>query len=84
MYRKSLNSQMIKIENKFIITDLHTFYEVNETGARIYDLCNGKNSNEDIASLLANKFNENIKNTLSDVVEYTEGLYKANLLIKAN
>ncbi|AXY26293.1 hypothetical protein CL176_09960 [Suicoccus acidiformans] len=53
MYSKSLKTYLAKVEEKFIITDTIDVYEVNEVGARIFDLCNGKNTVEDIAIVLA-------------------------------
>ena len=44
MYSKSLKAYLAKVDGKFIITDTIDVYEVNEVGARIFDLCNGKNT----------------------------------------
>ncbi|HFI0082012.1 TPA: PqqD family protein [Streptococcus suis] len=82
MYSKSLKTYLAKVEEKFIITDTIDVYEVNEVGARIFDLCNGKNTVEDIAIVLAKKYGVNEEIVLEDVKNYVSILLKKNFILK--
>lgn len=48
IYNKEINCILSKQENTFYIIKGNMVFEVNEPCARIYSLCNGKNSVEDI------------------------------------
>lgn len=82
MYSKSLNAYLAKVDGKFIITDTIDVYEVNEVGARIFDLCNGKNTVEDIAIVLAKKYGVNEEIVLEDVKNYVSILLNKNFILK--
>lgn len=82
MYSKSLKSYLAKVDGKFIITDTIQVYEVNEVGARIFDLCNGKNTVEDIAIVLAKKYGVNDEIVLEDVKHYVSILLSKNFILK--
>lgn len=77
MYRRAVNTHLVKQGEKFFLTDTHLLFEVNEIGARIYDLCNGNNSVDDIAHKIAKKYDVDVNEVKSDVNEYI-----ANLLYK--
>lgn len=82
MYSKSLKAYLAKVDGKFIITDTIDVYEVNEVGARIFDLCNGKNTVEDIAIVLAKKYGVNEEIVLEDVKNYVSVLLNKNFILK--
>ncbi|MBN2962839.1 PqqD family protein [Streptococcus salivarius] len=82
MYSKSLKAYLAKVDGKFIITDTIDVYEVNEVGARIFDLCNGKNTVEDIAIVLAKKYGVNEEIVLEDVKNYVSILLNKNFILK--
>lgn len=82
MYSKSLKAYLAKVDGKFIITDTIDAYEVNEVGARIFDLCNGKNTVEDIAIVLAKKYGVNEEMVLEDVKNYVSILLNKNFILK--
>lgn len=82
MYSKSLKAYLAKVDGKFIITDTIDVYEVNEVGARIFDLCNGKNTVEDIAIVLAKKYGVNEEMVLEDVKNYVSILLNKNFILK--
>ena len=82
MYSKRLKAYLAKVDGKFIITDTIDVYEVNEVGARIFDLCNGKNTSEDIAIVLAKKYGVNEEIVLEDVKNYVSILLNKNFILK--
>ncbi|MGT2751194.1 PqqD family protein [Streptococcus orisasini] len=82
MYSRNLKAYLAKIDGKFIITDTINVYEVNEVGARIFDLCNGKNTLEDIAFILAKKYEVNKEMVLEDVKNYVSVLLNKNFIFK--
>lgn len=82
MYSKSLKAYLAKVDGKFIITDTIDVYEVNEVGARIFDLCNGKNMAEDIAIVLAKKYGVNEEMVLEEVKNYISILLNKNFILK--
>lgn len=70
MYSKNLKAYLSKFEGKYIISNSAEVYEVNEIGARIFDLCNGKNKLEDIVSILSKKYKINKELIFEDVKAY--------------
>ena len=83
MLKKSYKSQLVKFQGKFMITDTKIVFEVNEIGARIFDLCNGKNSVEDIAKKLSNKYKIEYDEALRDINDYLSELEELQLIAKA-
>ncbi|KEY62736.1 PqqD family protein [Lactococcus lactis] len=82
MLKKSYKSQLVKFQGKFMITDTKIVFEVNEIGARIFDLCNGKNSVEDIAKKLSNKYKIEYDEALRDINDYLSELEELQLIVK--
>lgn len=70
MYKRNLSKNLLKIEDKYVITDGYQVFEVNEVGARIFDLCNGKNSTEQISEKLSKFYSIPYEHILEDVKEY--------------
>lgn len=82
MYKKKLNAYLVKFDDKFMITDTKIVFEVNETGARIFDLCNGKNTVEDMAKKISSKYSYDYEDVLTDCRDFVVNLEKLGLLFK--
>jgi hypothetical protein len=80
MFRKKINTYIFKTQNKFMITDTFNVFEVNEVGARIFDLCNGDNKASDMSQKLAKKYNISEEIVKNDVDEYLKFLLDNNLI----
>lgn len=80
MYRRSFDSFLIMVEGKFIITNSLIHFEVNEVGARIFDLCDGTNNERTISKKLSNHYNMNIETIKNDVRNYIKELTNLNLI----
>lgn len=82
MLKKNEDFTLIKIDNRFFITAEYIHFEVNETGARIFSLCNGKNTKEEIAKKLSKKFNSDFSDVLNQVEDFIKELFKMNIIKK--
>ncbi len=80
MLKKAINAHLVKVDDKYIITDSKIVFEVNELGARIFDLCNGKNTIEDIASKLSKKYVVDYTTIFNDCSEYIDELRNLELV----
>ncbi len=80
MLEKNENFTLIKLKGIFYIASEYKFYEVNETAARIYNLCNGNNTVNDIATKMSKKFDLNYSETLNEVIEFTDSLLSFEVL----
>lgn len=82
IYKKNMDITLEKLEGKYYIAHDYNAYEVNEVGARIIDLCNGKNSVSDIANKLSKHFNVEYERVLNDVISYITILSDKNFVNK--
>lgn len=72
-----------KLNDQLIIIDFKSstqFHQVNEIGARIWELCDGNHNEESIASVILNEFDGNYSEIQHDVIEFLDKL-KENELI---
>lgn len=69
-----------KYKEKYVICMERHVYYVNEIGARIYELCNGKNSLENIITIIAKKFNIPEKEIQEDIKIYIDMLVELDLI----
>ncbi|MBC6356713.1 PqqD family peptide modification chaperone [Lactobacillus helsingborgensis] len=69
MYKKNLDYVFVKFEGDFYLYSPQKSIKLNESAARILDLCDGTNSIEDICNVLGKKYPET-KN-LKEIVERT-------------
>lgn len=72
-----------KLNDQLIIIDFKSstqFHQVNEVGARIWDLCDGLHTPDAIANTLAKEFEADINDIKIDVLAFLEEL-KKNALI---
>lgn len=82
-YKKTIDTIITKSEGKyFICSGGNRFFCVNEIGARIFDLCNGKNTESDICIILSNRFNISVEEIEHDITEYLVKLEKLKILQK--
>jgi len=68
MYKKVMGAIISKTDDEFYIIKDNDVYHINETAARIFDLCNGKNGMDDIIQKLSSYF-EVSSNDLSEFEE---------------
>lgn len=81
-YKKVLGTSLVKYNNKFyIITNNRKVFNVNEVGARIFDLCNGINTKEDISKMIKKIYDKEIDQISKDVDKYLKELVSLNLII---
>lgn len=79
-YKKDISTVLNKIDNKFVLIKGLEYYELNEEGARIFGLCNGDNSHEDIANILSTHYDMDRMELEQYVAEFLEELYSRELI----
>jgi coenzyme PQQ biosynthesis protein PqqD len=73
-----------KASNDFLLFNMDdgNYYSLNEVGARIWELCDGTHSIEEIIDTLAREYDE-AKNVLAeDVVEFLERFQRDKLIVE--
>lgn len=75
-YKKTLGTILAKNEGKFYIIRGRELFNVNEVGARIFELCNGIDTSDDMVDKLSkfyetdkSKVNSEINSFLFDLVD---------------
>lgn len=81
IYKKEVGVLLDKVDEKFYVLYNYSVFEVNEVGARIIDLCNGKNSIDEITEKLAKHFQKEYEIVYSDVMAYIDSL-KENRIVE--
>lgn len=56
-------------------------YQVNAVGARIWSLCDGEHTMDDVSSAVAASFGVSLEQARTDVTEYVEELIRMQLLV---
>ena len=79
-YKKRKDALLERFDEKFYVAMGQDVYEVNEVGARIFELCNGKNDIEEISRKISSHFNVDNNQVLEDVIIYTQMLYENTLI----
>ncbi len=79
-YRKKIGVLLDRIDGKFYLVYDYNAFELNEVGARIFDLCDGKNLIMDIVDKLANFYKVDKDGVQSDVTEYLNQLLRAEVI----
>lgn len=78
--KKNIGTTLLKHEGKFYIrTRDRNIYEINEVGARIYDLANG-NSKEDIHKKLSSIYEVSPERLLKEIEEFSRELINLGIL----
>ena len=62
-YRKALGATLHRHEDGFVIIKQNMVFQVNETAARIFELCNGKDSETDIIRKVSGFYHSSIEET---------------------
>ncbi len=57
-------------------------FELSETAAYIWELCDGQKTEDDIISILAKEFNKDEADIRGDVMEFMEEMYQKGFLDK--
>lgn len=79
-FKKNLNFMITKIDEKYILSDGQQVFEINEIGARIYDLCNGKNTIDDISRKLSDFYNEDFIILEQEVKKFMKSLIDKKII----
>lgn len=79
-YKKTMGSILSKHENSFYILRDRELFNVNEVGARIFDLCNGANTNIDITGKLSGYYTISNEEILAETNQYLEDLAELGLI----
>ena len=84
MYKKILGASLTKVDGKFYIIKDSEVYEVNETAARIFDLCDGKKEIGEIKDKVASFFGESVCDIGVDLDEFFQELLGLGLIQTTN
>ena len=73
-----------KSNEKIVVFDAKggKLYELSETAACIWELCDGKNTEDEIVSILAKDFKKDEDEIRGDVKEFIEEMYQRGFLNK--
>lgn len=82
MFKKNSDFSLLKLNNTFYLHSYKEDYELNETAARIVDLCNGRNSNSFIKETLAAHFNMAIEDIQPDIDKALKYLANTNIIME--
>lgn len=81
MYKKNSEYVFVKYEGEFYLHSARRSIKLNESAARILDLCDGTNSIEDICKILLKKYPNT--NNLDKIVEHTlKHLRELNVIVE--
>lgn len=80
LYKKALDTMLFVQEGDYFVGKESRLYKVNEVGARIYNLCNGKESLDSIIKKIAHKFNVTENGIYSDVEQYLKYLVELGIV----
>jgi hypothetical protein len=80
MFRKGENFILIKEKGEFYISSANRHFQVNVVGARIFDLCNGRNTMDDIVNKLASIYKMEEKELKKDVEAFIKSLEAVNVV----
>lgn len=81
-YKKEMRVLIIRNSNDLYLFYNYEFFKINETGARIIELCDGKNSKIDIIRKISKKFNINEYNIENDVNYYIDLLLSLKIIFE--
>lgn len=85
IYKKNLGIMLSKVDGEFYAVYEYEAYKLNETGARIIELCDGKNTDSDIAVKLSKHFKIEFDEIKNDIDVYLSNLNDMGLIkIKSN
>lgn len=80
LFKKNLGSLLIKNQQELVILERKRMFKINEIAARIYDLCDGKTTLEEMCKELKNIYDVEENDLKNDIHEFTNQLLKLNLI----
>lgn len=80
-YKKKMGALLIKLEDGYAITLNSNVFRVNEVGARIFHLCNGKNTEKTIVNELLLIYSVKEEEVIEDVKVFINKAKNNNLLV---
>jgi hypothetical protein len=89
IYKKSDSVVSRKIANEFIlipirqnVADLESIYTLNEVGARIWELMDGKMTMREIKEKIVEEFEVTVHEAEKDIAEYLQQLEKIKAVVE--
>jgi hypothetical protein len=89
IYKKSDSVVSRKIANEFIlipirqnVADLESIYTLNEVGARIWELMDGKMTMREIKEKIVEEFEVTAREAEKDIAEYLQQLEKIKAVVE--
>lgn len=82
IYKKEVGVLLDRVDDKFYVVFNYSVFEVNEVGARIIDLCNGRSSTNEIVEKLSKHFQKEYEVIYDDVITYIDFLKENGLVVQ--
>lgn len=86
-YKRNPDVVFRKVAGEFLLVpikqksaDLQSIFTLNETGARSWELIDGKRKLKEVARLITKDFEVDFNKAATDLMELIEGLKKADLI----
>ena len=72
------------VSGELMLVNMETgeFYGLNEVGIRIWDLCDGHRSSDDMAAIIGHEFDAPTEDVRADVDEVLDDLVSEKLLVR--
>lgn len=80
IYKKALGITFSKFEHDFVIVKRNEIFRVNEVAARIFDLCDGINTENEIIEKLSRYYNVLKADIEMDINKFIEELLSNKLI----
>lgn len=80
LYKKLLGKQLLYHENKFYICFNEHAFEVNEIGARIFELCDGDNTIKNMCEKLGEIYDIDKDLLKNDIISFIDILIEKKLI----
>lgn len=78
--QKAINARFNVVQGQSYVVQRNTVYELDEVGCRIWELCDGSNTVEDIATKLTQEYTVPYEEVLRDCEEFVADLQSKGLL----
>jgi len=83
-FKKAMGATLSKCEGSFVIVYRNEVFHINEIGARIFDLCNGKFDVDDIIGKLCKVFEMKDDEKKNEIEAYLNQLLSLELVKKVS
>lgn len=77
---ESVSWRMVEGEGVLLHLKTGAYYSLNEVGTKIWELCNGKNTSEQIGSSVCSKYKSEQDLVMKDVGQLLAKLFKEKLI----